>query len=339
MLKIFTHARAILKPQVILPVLLAAALLVFAFSLGDLGKVVARLRDLPLRVLGISVGSAAIYLGCKAVQLRLMLRRIDVCIPPRPFWLAFAVGELTVTLPLGLFSQNWVLSASRRVHVGRSSAATVMMLLVEIATVFLFLAVIAIPGWSEVRWISVALLVMFTAAVASALLFEDKARKLPDRFHREWLKKIAKGAVELLDGLRKLCTPHTIAVSLVLAAIYLGALGTAFWQVGRGMHVQHLSYLDATTIYMFSLAVILIGAGLISQIGTVDLLGMVIARAWGIGYNDGLAMMLGFRIVWTGSIWLLCLPIVGTTWREMPTESNKRKNEEESGDRGQEPSD
>jgi hypothetical protein len=336
MLKIFTHARAVLKPQVILPVLLAAALLVFAFSLGDLGKVVARLRDLPLRVLGISIGGAAVYLGCKAVQLRLMLRRIDVCIPPRPFWLAFAVGELTVTLPLGLFSQNWVLSASRRVHVGRSSAATVMMLLVEIATVFLFLAVIAIPGWSEVRWISVALLVVFASAVAAALLFEDRARKLPDRFHREWVKKIAKGAIELLDGLRKLCTPHTIAVSLVLAAIYLGALATAFWQVGRGMHVQHLSYLDATTIYMFSLAVILIGAGLISQIGTVDLLGMVIARAWGIGYTDGLAMMLGFRIVWTGSIWLLCLPIVGATWREMPTKSNKRKDREESGGRGKE---
>ena len=50
-------------------------------------------------------------------------------------------------------------------------------------------------------------------------------------------------------------------------------------------------------------------------------------------------MMLGFRIVWTGSIWLLCLPIVGATWREMPTESNKRKNKEESADRGKEPSD
>ena len=272
----------------------------------------------------ISIGGAAVSLGCKAVQLRLMLRRIDVCIPPRPFWLAFAVGELTVTLPLGLFSQNWVLSASRRVPVGRSSAATVMMLLVEIATVFLFLAVIAIPGWSEVRWISVALLVVFASAVAAALLFEDKARELPDRFRREWVKKIAKGAIELLDGLRKLCTPHTIAVSMVLAAIYLGALATAFWQVGRGMHVQHLSYLDATTIYMFSLAVILIGAGLISQIGTVDLLGMVIARAWGIGYTDGLAMMLGFRIVWTGSIWLLCLPIVGATWREMPSHGKRK---------------
>ncbi len=324
MLKLLARARAILKPQVVLPVLLAAALLVFAFKLGDLGKVVGRLRTLPLHVLGVSVGCAAIYLGCKAVQLHLMLKRIGVAIPARPFWLAFAVGEMTLTLPLGLFSQNWVLSASRRVHVGRSSAATVMMLLVEIAVVFLFLAVIGVPGWASVRWAAVGLLVLFIAFVAAAVLFDEKARELASRVQREWPKKAAQGGVELLDGLRKLCTPGTIAVSLVLAAIYLGALTVAFWQIGRGMHVQHLAWLDAATIYMFSLAVILIGAGLISQIGTVDILGMVVARAWGIGYTDGLAMMLGFRIVWTGSIWLLCLPMVASTWREMPSHGGHR---------------
>lgn len=319
MLKLLSRARTFLKPQVILPVLLAAALLVFAFRLGDLGKVVGRLRTLPLHVPAISIGCAAIYLGCKAVQLHLMLKRIGVEIPARPFWLAFAVGEMTLTLPLGLFSQNWVLSASRRVHVGRSSAATVMMLLVEIAVVFLFLAIIGVPGWASVRWVAVGLLVLFIAFVTAVVMFEGKARKLANGVQRKWLKKAAKGGVELLDGLRKLCTPSTIGVSLVLAAVYLGALTVAFWQIGRGMHVQHLAYLDAATIYMFSLAVILIGAGLVSQIGTIDILGMVVARAWGISYTDGLAMMLGFRIVWTGSIWLLCLPMVASTWREMPS--------------------
>ena len=326
MLKLLSRARTVLKPQVILPVLLAAALLVFAFRLGDLGKVVGRLKALPLVVAGVSIGCAAIYLGCKAVQLHLMLRRIGVAIPARPFWLAFAVGEMTLTLPLGLFSQNWVLSASRRVHVGRSSAATVMMLLVEIAVVFLFLAVMGVPGWAPVRWTAVALLVLFIAIVASAVMFDDKARELAKGVQREWLREAAKAGVELLDGLRKLCTPSTIGVSLVLAAVYLGALTVAFWQIGRGMHVQQLAYLDAATIYMFSLAVILIGAGLVSQIGTVDILGMVVARAWGIGYTDGLAMMLGFRIVWTGSIWLLCLPMVASTWREIPSHGGSSSN-------------
>src|SRR6185312_14215553 len=171
-------AGALLKPKVILPVLLAAALLVFAFSLGDIHDVIGRVGKLPVQVLLLSLAAAACYLACKAVQLKLMLTQIEVRIPAGPFWLAFAVGELTVTLPLGLFSQNWVLSASRRIHIGRSSAATVMMLLAEIAVVFLFLAILGVPGWSEVRWIAVALLVVFIAIVACALLFEDKARKL-----------------------------------------------------------------------------------------------------------------------------------------------------------------
>lgn len=331
MLKRLARAHHWLKPHVILPVLLATALLVFAFSLGDLGKVVARLGGLPPHVLGIAVVAAAAYLGCKAVQLRLMLARIDVRIPARSFWLAFAVGELTVTLPLGLFSQNWVMSASRRIDVGRSSAATVMMLLVEIATVFLFLAVMGVPGRGGTRWIAVALLAVFALALAIALVFEGRLRMLANRVRGDWQRKAARGGMEMLDGLRKLCTPATIGISLVLAAIYLGALCVAFWQVGTGMRVEHLTFLDATTIYMFSLAVILIGAGLVSQIGTLDLLGMVVAQAWGIGYTDGLAMMLGFRIVWTGSIWLLCLPTVATTWREMP--SRRRQG---SGDGGKE---
>ncbi|HET7562963.1 MAG TPA: lysylphosphatidylglycerol synthase domain-containing protein [Rhodanobacteraceae bacterium] len=323
MLRVLKHTRRWLKPQVILPLLLAAALLVFAFSLGDLGKVVARLQALPLHVLAIALAAAAVYLACKAFQFGLMLQRIGVRIPVRSFWLAFAVGETTVTLPLGLFSQNWVMSASHRVRMGRSSAATVMMVLVEIAAVFLFLAVAGVPHWSAVRWAAVAVLVMFVAFVAGALLFEDKARTLPGRLQRKWLQRAAEGGIELLAGLRKLCTPATIAISLALAAIYLGALTAAFWVTGRGMQVQHLDYLGATTIYMFSLAVILIGAGIFSQIGTVEILGMFAAQAYGIGYTDGLALMLGFRIVWTGAIWLLCLPIIGLLWREIPRRAGK----------------
>lgn len=317
--QIWSRLRHVLKPQVILPVLLAAALLVFALTLGDVNKVVARLHGLPVHVLWISLAAAACYLACKAVQLRLMLKRIGLHVPARAFWLAFAVGEMTLTLPLGLFSQNWVLSAARRVHVGRSSAATVMMLLVEIAAVFLFLAVVGVPHWDAVRWAAVALLALFVLFVAGALLFEGKVRGFAGQPHGKWLQKAAQGGVEMLDGLRKLCTPTTIAVSLVLAAIYLGALTVAFWLVGRGMGVHHLDYLTSATIYMFSLAVILIGAGLFSQIGTVELLGMTVARAWGIDYTNGLAMMLGFRMVWTGAMWLLCLPIVGLMWREMPS--------------------
>lgn len=330
MLSLLARMRALLRPQVLLPVLLAVALLVFAFSLGDVGKVMHRVGSLPLRTLTLALAAAACYLACKALQLKLMLTQIDVHIPARPFWLAFAVGELTVTLPLGLFSQNWVLSASRRIHIGRSSAATVMMLLAEIAVTFLFLAVVGIPGWPDVHWIAIAVLVVFALLLSGAVLFGERAHPHLAKLPREWMRSGASTGLEMLRGLRKLSTPAMLVISIVLAAVYLGALTVAFWIVGRGMDAHHLGYLTAATIYMFSLAIILIGAGLFSQIGTVELLGMLAARAWGIDYTDGLALMLGFRIVWTAAIWLLCLPIVGLLWREMPGHARHA-----SGNRGQ----
>jgi len=320
-------AGALLKPKVILPVPLAAALLVFAFSLGDIHDVIGRVGKLPVQVLLLSLAAAACYLACKAVQLKLMLTQIEVRIPAGPFWLAFAVGELTVTLPLGLFSQNWVLSASRRIHIGRSSAATVMMLLAEIAVVFLFLAVVGIPGWPDVHWTAVGVLGFFALLLTGAVLFGEKAHPHLSKLPHAWMGKSARTALEMLGGLRKLSTPVMLVISIVLAAVYLGALTFAFWIVGRGMHVHHLAYLTAATIYIFSLAIVLVGAGLFSQIGTVELLGMLAARAWGLDYTDGLAMMLGFRIVWTGAIWLLCLPIVGLTWREMPSRGGHRSSD------------
>lgn len=311
-------ARALLKPTLILPILLAVALLAFAFSLGDVHLVLTRVVSLPARVLWLSLAAAAGYLACKAAQLKLMLNQIDVRIPPRPFWLAFAVGELTVTLPLGLFSQNWVLSASRRVHIGRSASATVMMLLAEIAAVYLFLAVVGIPGWPDLRWIAVAMLALFALLLAGGVLFGERAHPHLARLSRAWMRRGAHTGLEMLQGLRKLSTPLMLAISIVLAAVYLGALTLAFWLVGRGMDAHQLGYLTAATIYLFSLAMILVGAGLFSQIGTLELLGMLAAHAWGIDYTNGLALMLGFRIVWTAAIWLLCLPIVGLLWREMP---------------------
>lgn len=313
-----TRARALLRPQFMLPVLLAGALLAFAAGLGDPHRVQVRLAHLRAHTLWIALAAAACYLACKAAQLKLMLAHIDLRVPGRAFWLAFAIGELTVTLPLGIFSQNWMLASTRHVRIARSSAATVMMVLAEIAVVFAFLAVVGVPHWPAARIFAIAMLAAIGLALAGLMLFEHGVRARARGMRRRWSRCAMEAASEMVRGLRQLSTPAMLAVSLVLAAVYLGALAFAFWQVGQGMRVPHLDWLAAATIYAFALAMILIGAGLFSQIGTMELLGMVAARAWGIGYADGLALMLGFRLVWTGAIWLLCLPIVASLWREMP---------------------
>lgn len=56
---------------------------------------------------------------------------------------------------------------------------------------------------------------------------------------------------------------------------------------------------------------------MLSQIGTVEVLGMSAAQAWGMSLTDGLALMLGFRIVWTGAVWLINLPLVIVLWKTL----------------------
>jgi hypothetical protein len=305
------------QPSFILPLLLAAALLIFAFKLGNLGDVVARVKVMPLSALLYALGCGMLYLALKALQLHLLLANLAVRPGFRPFALAFAVGELTLTLPFGLFAQNWILSASARIRIGRSAAATVVMVLSEISVVLLLLAIVGVRGWPQLRLAVVLALIVFSAVLTGLVLFTHHAHRHLHRISNPLLHRLLLEGIELLTGLKRLSNPRILAVNLLIAAGYLFALLSAFFFVSRGMGLHTLDFVTAISIYGFSLAVVLLGAGLFTQIGTVEVLGMLAAHEWGISYTDGLAMMLGFRLVWTGAMWLINLPAVFLLWRNI----------------------
>src|SRR6185437_4206102 len=155
------------------PIVLAGALFFLAISLGDVGKVLGRIRAIPLLDLAITLGCAFVYLVFKGLQLHLLLADLGAHPKPRRFLLAFAVGELAVTFPLGIFAQNWVLSENDRIRFGRSSAATVVMLVIA-------------------------------ALVFSVLRFEPFAQKFADKVRHEKLHKAMDEAIGLIRGLKRL---------------------------------------------------------------------------------------------------------------------------------------
>lgn len=316
-MKLHPVLRTVARPTVILPVLLAAALLTFAFKLGGLEGMLARIHGLPARVLWLTPAIAVVYLALKAAQLRMLLANLGVRIPWTNFVLAYCVGELTATLPFGLFSQNWVLSASSHVHVGRSAGATVMMLLAETLVVLAVLAVFGLPGWSAVRPVAIAVLVAAGVLILGVLRYEHVGQDMAYKVKGEALRKAIMSGIELLGSLKRLSRAPLLAANVLLAAGYLAALAYAFLVVGHGMGLATLHYTQAMIIYAFALAIVLLGAGAFGQIGTVDVLGMVAASASGIGYGDGLALMIGFRIVWTASLWALDLPVVLLLWQRL----------------------
>ncbi|HET7662196.1 MAG TPA: lysylphosphatidylglycerol synthase domain-containing protein [Rhodanobacteraceae bacterium] len=316
--------RTVWHPRVLLPVLLAAALFMVAISLGDLGQVVDRVKAVPLGSMTLVLGFAALYLVFKGLQLHLLLNDLEAHPGWRRFGLAFAVGELALTFPLGIFAQNWVLAGKKGMHFGRSSAATVVMLVMEVVVALLWLAINGVPGWEPVRPVAAAMLGGM-AIFGFALLRFRLLDRLATRMAHHRVHRILDEGLGLLHGLEKLGKWRIFGINLLVTATYLGALGAAFWVMGHGMGLQNLSYHEAATIYAFALASVLVSGGLFGQIGTVEVIGMSAARAWGLDYTGGLALMLGFRLAWTGSMWLLNGMAVAALWRKVPMSVDGRQ--------------
>lgn len=310
---------AVLRPSLILPVLLSAALLLVALGLGDLGAVLARVQTLPLWVLAFALGMAAVYLLIKGWQLHLLLQGADLHPGWRRLLLAFAVGELALTLPLGIFAQNWMLAVTGqgRAQFGRSSSATVVMLLLETLVVLLALASIGIPAWPALQPITILLALGLLTFAYLVLRFGHLATRLPQPARSQLLRTLLAQWQAFASGLHRIYQPRVLLLALVSSAGYLLALAIAFTLVGRNMGLADLDLTTAITIYAFSLAVVLMLGGVLSQIGLVEVLGISAAQAWGMSLTDGLALMLGFRLVWTGAMWLLNLPLILFLWRKV----------------------
>ena len=316
-MKLSHQLRLLARPRVLLPTILTAALVAVVVKLADVPEVVDRIGAIPIPDLGFALTMALVYLSVKLWQLLVFLRRLGV----RPGWrrllLAFAVGELSLTLPFGLFAQNWVLKRSGAARFARTAAATVLMLVVETLVLLLLLAAAGLPRWPQVRPVAAALLGGMIVAAVGAVRLRRAARRLALRYRRPAVRHALLATSELLRAVRRLSKPVVLVKATALAAIYLGALAMAFWAVGRGVGLRPFGMLEAATIYAFSITVVLMLGGLVSQIGTIEILGTGAARAWGVSVGDGLALMIGFRVVWTAAVWLLALPWVIAFWRRL----------------------
>lgn len=304
------------RPRVVLPLLLAAALFLVAVSLGDLGQVVNHVKAVPVMDMWLSLGLAAAYLVLKGLQLHLLLNDLNAHPGWRRFALAFAVGELALTFPLGVFAQNWVLAGKKGMRFGRSSAATVVMLILEVVVALLCLAVFGISGWPPVQPLAIAILALM-AVTAFALLRFNLLGQLSRLISHHRVHRLLDEGIGLLDGLKYLGKWRVLGINLVITPAYLAALVAAFWIMGHGMGLHALTYREAATVYTFALASVLVSGGLFGQIGLVEVVGMSTAHAWGMTYTEGLALMLGFRLAWTGAMWVLNGTVIVALWHSV----------------------
>lgn len=311
-----TWIRVLLRPGVLLPVLFAAALLAFVFGVSDLPRVMANVRRIPAAVVGVALLLAPLYLWLKLIEFRLMLGALEIETPLRRLLLAFAVGEITLSVPAGVYAQNYVLRRLQGSGFAHSAAATTVILALETGLVFLALAIDPIPAWPWLRPLAVALLAASVLVLTLALRLQGIGALLSRHLSLAPLRSLFRGMEELLLGLRRLSTPTALVPGLALTACYLAVLCVVFLLVARGVGAEAFTFRQSASVYAFSLMVVLVLGGVVPQLGGVELAGLAAAQAWGYGPSESLAMLVGFRLVWTGAVWLWCVPVVALLWGE-----------------------
>jgi len=294
----------LLQPRILIPLLLSAALLAFVFSISNISQVMGYILSLSAATISLVFAMTVVYLSLKWAQFHRYLEREGIPATWRQSALSFAVGEMTLPVPAGIYAQNYVLRTTACADFSRSSAATTAILAMEAIVSLLIVGIVDIPSWG---WLRPLILALFVGAAATSALFlrVGSARDLAGRL-LQWgpMEKVGPELMEAVEGLRDLFRPGVAAIALPLAALYLSSMVAGFFFTAHGMGFAALSFGEALTIYLFAIAVEEL-VPFSSNLGVIEAGGVAVAQAWGYSFTEGLAMMLGFRLAWTGSIWLL----------------------------------
>jgi len=294
--------KRLLQPKVIIPLILSLALLGALLAVADLKKVVglmSNFRHLYLAFFLLLIGAYEVVRG---FQWHVLLRALNLKVPLVGQIFAFALGEITKSLPIGNYFQNYVLQQAEGSDFGRSASASTMIVLIEVAVSLLGLIVLGLGSWTG--WlrpvIIVGVLVFGVVITVVYRLYHGAAG--PPRWMTK--NKHLRGVLDALrtfrEGTRDLLHPRVLTIPVLLGTLYLIVAGSGLFVVARGLEVSSLTFTQALAVYFFSLAFSLIFP-LPIDIGVAEVSGVGALAALGIDRNVAISIMLVNRVLTLGA--------------------------------------
>jgi uncharacterized membrane protein YbhN (UPF0104 family) len=251
------------------------------------------------------------YLAARALVWQELLRQLGIKVPWRQMAVSFAGGEITKTLPAGVYVQNYLLA--RLVHFGsfsvvRSSMATTAMLGLE-ATIALPVALIfGVPHQPWIFWTLIAVVVVWIVVLIFAwLLVHPVARRYEDKLPSP-LRKAREFVEEFLDAGRELITWKTLR-ALVPTILYMCIYAVELYAILLAAGIHNISFADTLGIYALTvLAVILVPIP--TEIGLTEVTGLGALTAYGVPRSTAAIVMLSLRILATGMTILVAAAVI-----------------------------
>jgi uncharacterized protein (TIRG00374 family) len=294
--------KRLLQPKVLIPMILSLALLGALLAASDLKKVVELMSNFRRSYLAFLLLLMGVYEVVRGIQWHFLLHALELKVPLRGQIFAFALGEITKSLPIGNYFQNYVLKEAEGSDFGRSAAASTMIVLTEVAVSLLGVVVLGLGSWTG--WLRPVILIgVLVAGLIITLVYRlYHAAGAPPHWMKgsKRLCGLLEGLRTFSEGTRDLLHPRVLAVQALFGSVYLVVAGSALFLVARGLDVTSLSYTGALAVYFFSLAVSLIFP-LPIDIGVAEVSGAGALVTLGIDRNAAISIMLVNRVLNLGA--------------------------------------
>jgi uncharacterized membrane protein YbhN (UPF0104 family) len=274
--------------------------------LGGIGTVVGHAGWLAL-VLAIP------FFALRALTWHLLLRQVGVVAPWRQVVAAFCAGELTKSLPLGVYLETYVLARlerlSERQVVGAAVATTGMDVMIGAIT-FVTAMVTGLPerGWFRLLLISIAgaWIVLYAGIWLSVRWWRPQDRPLTSRVARgvgRIVAEVGRGAARLVRPAvvwPLLTTAGTLTISVIVMWLVLSALGLGGIGLGAAM----------SAVVIISLVNVLLPIPV--ELGVTEITGVGVLGIFGVDARDAAIAMLGYRVVTSGALTIVVLGVMAT---------------------------
>src|SRR5260221_13585299 len=127
------HMKKLLRPKVVIPIIVSASIVAALLAFADVKKVMALLLGFQSQYLLYFILLMLAYEVVRAAQWHYLLTTLDIRVPLRTQLFTYLGGEMAKSLPVGNYFSSYLLSETKGAKLGRASAATTIIILIEVA--------------------------------------------------------------------------------------------------------------------------------------------------------------------------------------------------------------
>jgi uncharacterized membrane protein YbhN (UPF0104 family) len=305
---LFRRLRGLFRMRVLIPAIIAAGMLAYVSYAASARNSGPELLNVLQQTWVLFLLLMFPYLLCRLLVWYQLLRELRVDVPLRHLVVAFAGGEMTKSLPAGIYVENLILERVERlsrVETVRSTGATTAMLGLETALAVPAIVIIGLPGMSWVRWAVIGVVVVWLLILVAVRFLVSGAEERLTLSALRWLRKAAMIVDDFLQAGVDLVQPRT-ALSLIPTAAYMLIYVVYLAAITLALGIHRLNFIDLIAVYaVVVLAVVLVPIP--TEIGLAEFSGLGALQAFGVQPAMAALMVVALRIEATGATILVSL--------------------------------